>query len=208
MSSRRAYRSDLREERARETRRRLRRSARDLFVERGVSGTTIAAIAERAGVSSQTVYATYGSKSAIIVALIDEMEEGAGNEGWTARLLAEADPYRRLRLFAGLNRTLFEASTDVLRVAMEARSDPDVRAFIALGDGRRRNGTQTLCEGFDAQGVLARDLSVEGAAERLWLLTSVEQYLLAVDALGWTPEAYEDWLGDLLERELLAPRSA
>jgi len=43
------------------------------------------------------------------------------------------------------------------------------------------------------------------AAERLWLLTSVEQYLLATDALSSSPDEYERWLGDLLNRELLEP---
>ena len=45
----------------------------------------------------------------------------------------------------------------------------------------------------------------EEAAERLWLLTGVEQYLHAVDKLGWDPGQYEHWLGDLLEREILQP---
>ncbi|MEJ7800903.1 MAG: helix-turn-helix domain-containing protein [Ilumatobacter sp.] len=47
----RAYHSPLRESQARETRRRVVASARELFLERGYPTTTIAAVADRAGVS-------------------------------------------------------------------------------------------------------------------------------------------------------------
>jgi hypothetical protein len=48
---------------------------------------------------------------------------------------------------------------------------------------------------------LREGLEPKGAAERLWLLTSVEQYLLATNGLGWTPDDYESWLGDLLDSQ-------
>ena len=54
-------------------------------------------------------------------------------------------------------------------------------------------------------GALRKELKPADAAERLWLLTSVEQYLLAIDVLGWSPDRYEQWLGDLLDQELLEP---
>lgn len=40
----------------------------------------------------------------------------------------------------------------------------------------------------------------------MWLLTSVEQYLLAADTLDWSPDSYEKWLGDLLNQVLLKPQ--
>jgi hypothetical protein len=54
-------------------------------------------------------------------------------------------------------------------------------------------------------GSLREGLTAEDAAQRLWLLASVEQFLLATDRLGWSADEYESWLGELLERELLAP---
>ena len=48
-------------------------------------------------------------------------------------------------------------------------------------------------------------LDAELAAAQMWLLTSVEQYLLATDSLGWSADEYEAWLADLLERHLLKP---
>ena len=71
MSSSRPYQSSLRDERARETRRRIRGSARALFASNGFTETTIAQIAERAGVSQQTVYKAFGSKGAIVGEMLE-----------------------------------------------------------------------------------------------------------------------------------------
>ena len=80
------YRSPLRKERAADTRRRIAAAALELFTEHGFGGTTVAAIAERAGVSAQTVYATFGSKGAILRALLAQMEENADAAGWRERI--------------------------------------------------------------------------------------------------------------------------
>ena len=39
----------------------------------------------------------------------------------------------------------------------------------------------------------------------MWAITSPEVYLLLVDESGWTPEQYEAWVADTLER--VVPRS-
>ena len=56
-----------------------------------------------------------------------------------------------------------------------------------------------------SKGALREGLKPRDAADRLWLLTSAEQYMLAADGLSWSPSRYERWLGDLLEAELLDP---
>ena len=60
------------EERAADTRRRITTAALDLFTEHGF-GATITAIAERAGVAPQTIYATFGTKGAILQALLAQI---------------------------------------------------------------------------------------------------------------------------------------
>ena len=59
----RPYRSRLREDQARATRRAVVGAARDLFVELGWSRTTIDAVAARAGVSRKTVFSSVGGKA-------------------------------------------------------------------------------------------------------------------------------------------------
>ena len=205
MSTHRPYRSTLREERARDTRLRIRKSARKLFAARGFSETTINQIAADAGVAPQTIYAVFGSKGGIVGEMLEDLEESADIDAWVAKMAAEGDPRRQLRLFVSMNRTLFEKGTPILRAAMAARSEPDVAALAERGDANRRSGTTRLTQMWSHTGALRNGLEPTDAAERLWLLTSVEQYLLATDGLGWSPDRYEQWLGELLDQELLEP---
>ena len=58
----RSYSSDLRAEQARRTRWLIVTAASELFQELGYAGTTIDAVAERAGVSRKTVFTSVGNK--------------------------------------------------------------------------------------------------------------------------------------------------
>ncbi|MCG6955344.1 MAG: TetR/AcrR family transcriptional regulator, partial [Gemmatimonadetes bacterium] len=73
----RPYRSPRRREQAEETRRRILDAARRGFVERGYGGTTMESLADAAGVSVQTIYASLGSKQGILMALLDDMSADA-----------------------------------------------------------------------------------------------------------------------------------
>ena len=54
-------------------------AARDLFASEGYAGTTVAAVAARAGVSVDTVYASVGRKPDLLLAVHD-MALGGGDE--------------------------------------------------------------------------------------------------------------------------------
>jgi AcrR family transcriptional regulator len=205
VSTGRSYQSSLREQQAQETKRRIRETARELFASQGFAETTITQIAENAGVSPQTVYAVFRSKGNIVGAMLELLEESAGIEGWVARMMSEDDSRKQLRLFVAMIRTMFENGAPILRAAIAARSDPEVAAMGERGDQRRREGTEQLCHLWVAKGDLRGDLDEADAAQRLWLLTSVEQFLMATEELGWLPDRYETWLGNLLERELFDP---
>jgi len=202
----RPYRSQLRSDRAEETRLRIRRSARTLFAANGFVETTINQIADDAGVAQQTVYAVFGSKGGIVAAMLEDLEESTGLNAWVARMIAEEDPHRQLRIFVSWICTFFHEGAPMLRAALQALDDPDVAAFAERGDANRRSGTRQLTAMWDAGGFLREGVEAEAAAQRLWLLTNVEQYLHAVDQLGWETGQYEQWLGDLLEREILQAR--
>lgn len=205
MSTNRPYRSKLREEQARETRLRIRKSARRLFAANGFTETTIAQIADHAGVAPQTVYAVFGSKGGIVGEMLEDLEESADIDAWVTKMTGEGDPHRQLQLFVSMNRTLFEKGAPILRAALAARSQPEVAAMIERGNQNRRLGTAQLTKIWSHTKTLRKGLKPSDAAERLWLLTSVEQYLVATDELGWSPDQYEQWLGDLLDHELLQP---
>ena len=205
MSSEKPYRSSLRDEQARQTRLRIRQAARELYAAQGFNATTIAEIAARAGVSPATVYAVFESKAGLVVAMLEDIEEGVGIGDHLELEFEDVDPRRQLRRFLTLHCDLFESSSDILRAAMRAIEDPEVAAFAAEGDSHRRRAIDGLTSSWEDAGALREGVTAAAAADRLWLLTTVEGYLNAVDRLGWSRDEYEAWLADLAETELFDP---
>jgi AcrR family transcriptional regulator len=197
------YSSPLREAQARQTRARIRDAARALFAERGFDPTTIAAIAERAGVSAATVYATFESKAGIVADLLEALEHEVDMPGRVATIMEETDPRLQVRLFVASNRAMFENGVDVLRAAAQALGTPEVAALKRAGDANRRRGCDAIARALAAADALVTGLDPSQAAEQMWLLSSLESYLSAVDALGWPADRYERWLDGTLAQVLL-----
>lgn len=202
MSTTRNYRSDLRTEQAVQTRAMIRSAARGLFERQGFRATTVAQIAGEAGVSSATVYAVFGGKSAILREMMDELEAAAGAHVIIDPLLAERDPGRQLAIFAHWIRNLFETGEPLLKATAAARGDDDVEALIETGNSRRLEGTTMLVRGWAKSDALRPGLSPKAGAQALWLLTSAELFLASRSNLGWSVDAYERWLISTAGREL------
>jgi AcrR family transcriptional regulator len=197
--AKRGYRSRLRAERAADTRERIITAARELFASHGFEAATVAAIAESAGVAEPTVYATFGSKRAIMAALLARTELDAQAPAWFEKISNEPDPATKLDLFAAWSRTIFTTSQD-LAVAVHRGA-----AFAELreeAEHHRRQAIDDLIATLDAAGALRHDLPVKQAADRAWILTGPELYLLATTC-GWTPSRYQRWLAELLRDQLL-----
>lgn len=177
----------------------------DLFAEHGFRATTIASIAHRAGVAVPTVYAVFGSKGAIMKALMSEFETAADVADWDARIQAEDDPAGKLRLFAEWSAHIFTTSRAVILAAADATSDPAIVELKADGDRRRRHGVRRLVASLAATGALAPGLSRARATDRAWALSGLELYLATTVECGWSAASYANWLGDLLVTQLLAP---
>ena len=69
--ARRQYSSSLRARHAADTKAQVLTAAAELFQESGWSGTTVSAIAKRAGVAVETVYSGFGSKKHVLRAVLD-----------------------------------------------------------------------------------------------------------------------------------------
>lgn len=199
------YRSPLRAERAADTRRRITEAALALFVERGFAGATVTAIAALAGVAPQTVYATFGTKAAIIRALLEQMEENADAALWRDRIAAEQDPAARLTAFAHWSAHMLGTSKSIIAAGQGAAGDPAVMALKAEADEHRRQALASLVDDLADGGGITAGLGRQLAVDRAWMLTCAELYLAATDGCGWTGEQYASWLAELLVSQLLEP---
>lgn len=201
----RSYRSALRDDRALETRRRIAAAAKDLFAERGFAGTTVASIAATAGVSAPTVYAIFGSKGAIVKALLTQMEHDADGPGWVQRIAEQPTPQDRLTAFVHWTTALLSSSKATIQAVQGAAADPAIIELREEGDRRRRDGLSAVIALLVQDDALAVGLSEKRALDRAWMLTGVDLYLSATEGCGWTDADYEQWLAALLHQQLLRP---
>ena len=205
-STTRRYRSTLREAHAARTRADITAAARELFESRGFAGTTVAEIAARAGVSPQTVYGAFGSKAKLARAVVEQMEESADAAQWRQRIAVERDPRKILQAFAEWTSAFFTASRPQLSIARDVTAEMEEMA--AEGDARRRAALTALVGRLVDDGAVRRDLTLDAAVDRAWLLTGLETYLNATTGCGWSPDDHAAWLGETLAQQLLEPVDA
>jgi AcrR family transcriptional regulator len=193
------YKSLVRERQAADTRRRIVEATRQLLQREGYAGMTVEAIAERAEVSAQSVYAIFKSKAGILRELLDQVAFGPNYENAVRRALSESDPVVRLRLAAPIARGIHEsqsATLDLLRgagvVAPElAKLDREKECQRY----ERQEGTIALLRD---SGKLRSGLDYTTARDIFWTLTGRDLYRMLVHERGWSPEKYQDWLADTL----------
>jgi AcrR family transcriptional regulator len=201
-----------RRERARATRIRVLDAARALFIERGYVATTIDAIAERADVSSETIYSTFGNKRSLLSQLVDVSIAGDVNatpileRDWVQEMREEPDARRRLRMLAGRGRPILERRSAIDEIVRGAASaDPDIAALRDLGKAQRFAGQREFLRIVVGSTGLREGMDLETAADILYAVGSPETYRLLVVDRGWSGARFERWYGDTLERLLFDP---
>jgi TetR/AcrR family transcriptional regulator of autoinduction and epiphytic fitness len=206
----RTYDSSNRTRQARETRRRIVEAAARLFVRDGYAATSIAAIAEEAGVAVPTVYAGLRSKAGVLRAVVDLTVRGddeavplASRSEWR-EMEREDDPRRQLALFARIHRQIGDREAAVFaQLEAAAGADPEATRMLADHDDRRYQTQSRLARSLHRKKALKRGLTAREAADLIWTLASERTYLALVRDRGWRPEQYERWVVDQLEAALL-----
>ena len=209
---RRSYDSPRRREQALATRGAVLAAARNLFVEHGFVATTIQAIADCAGVSSETVYATFGNKRSLLSSLIDVSIVGDDapvpllERGWVHEMRDEPDPRRKLRILARNGRLILERVAPIYEVLRgAAAADPEIASLWELHKSQRLTGQRELARIVGAAaGSLRQGLSTDDVGDTLFAIGSPETYRLLTVDRGWSPDRFERWYADTLSRLLLA----
>lgn len=212
VKSTRRYESPRRRAQAAETRRQILAGAQRLFEEQGYGATTMAAIATEAGVALKTVYLAFETKSGVLRALWNVLLRGdddpvpVGRREWYRSLLEEPDPERQVRLLAGSSRAVKERIGKLLGVIRHAAPvDADIAALWARIESEFYDNQRLVVESLAEKKALREGLDVTGGADILWTLNHPDVWLLLVGERGWTPERFEQWLGDTVCAQLLRP---
>lgn len=208
--SKRKYDSTRRQAQARATRLQIAEAARGLFLAQGYTGTTIDAIAEKAGVAPETIYATFKNKRNVLSFVFDT---AIGGDDEDISLLDRPDPQavlketgqnRQLAMFAqGITQILQRAAPvfEVLRIA--AKTEPEIAELVQRLLRERLANMNMVARHVAANGSLREGLTRVGATELIWSLSSPELYLILTRDLHWKDEQYTQWLAETLIRLLL-----
>jgi AcrR family transcriptional regulator len=204
----RSYDSSARRAASAQRRGRILAAAREVFLARGYAGTTMAAIAEQAGVAVDTVYELVGRKPDLFRLLIETAISGqdeavpADERDYVQRIQAEPTAAGALGVYARALPLIHARLAPLVAVLQGAGSaEPDLARLWHEISERRAANMRRLALQLDATGQLA--VPVDEAADVIWATNSAELYLLLVSQRGWTPDRYSEWLEETWRRLLL-----
>jgi AcrR family transcriptional regulator len=197
-------RGTRRRQQAAETRRTILAAARHLFGMHGYSATTISSIAADAGVAIQTIYDSVGPKRAILLALLDVMDEEAGVQNARRELDQHSDPAAQIAIGVKVARQFPERFGDLLQTLFAAAPlEPDVAAALDEGMRRHRAGADLMIRLLSENQALRPELTVDRASDIFGLLTSILVFRQLTENYGWTFDECQEWMTETLIRLLL-----
>ena len=207
----RPYRSTLRDEQARATRRRIVEAGRDLFIEQGYAHTTIDAIAARAEVSRKTVFTSVGSKAGLLKLAFDWTLAGDDEPVPIAdrpdmrRVREERDPAEVVAQWTRINAAIASRLASIFEVlTIAADGDFEAAEVLAQAERNRRDGAQVFVDQLDALGGLRPDLDRDRARQIAEVLMDpIPARRLVIDA-GWSVDEYADYVERMTVAALLA----
>ena len=165
------------------------------MTERGADALRLEDVAANAGVSRQSIYLHFGSRSALFVAVVDHIDAELGLPSMLAEI--EAAPTPREALARSL-RVTARYATGIQAAAMALSRvrdlDPDADAAYETRMERRRTALRSILAELAKTGELRKQWSPTQAADALWSIGTPETYDALVVRRGWSVDDYERWL--------------
>jgi AcrR family transcriptional regulator len=152
-------------------------AAERLFARHGYAGTTIAAVAEEAGVTPKSVYAL-SDKPGLLLLAVRRAAAAPVPEDLAGSLLRRY-PVERA----------FEEA---------AHAEPTLREAWRRHERARRAGLKTLVRAYADAGRLREGLTVGRATDTLWALVTWHTVALLVEQRGWGRAKLTAWLDQLV----------
>ena len=205
----RRYDASRRRQAAVRTRTAILEAARQLFGERGYTATPMTAIADRAGVALDTIYATVGRKPALARLLIETAISGtdqaipAEPRDYVRAVQAAPDAETKIAVYAAAITAIAPRMALVLGIIQQAAATEPELAALRTEIAERRAANMRLFVA-DLAAAAPLRLDQDEAADIVWATNATEMYQLLVGQRGWSPQRYERFLTDTWRRLLLA----
>lgn len=210
VNPRRPYDGSRRQDQARASRLAMLDAARDLFLVHRFAGTTLAMVADAAGVSVQYVYKVFGNKAGLVKALFD-LSIAGDDEPTSVRdrpsivaVRSEPDPHRKFERYGEHLATVGPRIMPILLVLRDAAASDTAAAEVWDELQRERlAGMTQFAQELQRDGHLREGVSRSEARDVLWTYNSLEVWDLLVTQRGWSAARYGRWIGVQLGAALL-----
>lgn len=213
VKSSRRYASQLRQEQAAATRRKIIDAALEAFLEHGYAGTTMQTIAASAGVVVETIYRGFNGKRALFTAAVEAAVAGGSRRAERPvdqrpairAVINEPDPRRKLARYADTQPGIHARLGPLYQMLAEAAAiDPDLDPIRSELEQQRLEGMGRFAQHLMDTGSLRPGMSVDEARDILWTVNSHDVHRMLVTERGWSAKRYRDWLARMLTCALLA----
>jgi len=185
-------------------------SAAKLFDEQGFQKTSINAIAAEADVAVQTIYNSIGSKSDVLLAVLDHAVAGPLAPQPVPQLMREraaaAEHPREIieqlvQFWAG---GALRRAIPVMRVIEQAAAvDPRMRKFADERAAKRLSNYGQPAKMLADRGALRDGVSIREAAATIFAVGHPDMFDLLVNRGGWTVTAWSRWAEETICTALL-----
>lgn len=185
------------------TRDRILEATWELIEEHG-STPRLNEVADRAGVSRQTVYLHFGDRAGLLVALVQYMDLRLGLDDAAIRIHQAPTGVQALETMVQAL-SVFASKIDSVAQVLEAAQHQDTSVAEAWRDrmAGRLNLNRAIFQRIANEGQLAEGWTIEAAAALTYTLTMPGPWRELTRELGWTRQQYADNLTKLLRRSLI-----
>ena len=157
-----------------------------------------------------TVYELAGRKPMLLRELVEEAISGtdhpvaAEQRRYVKAIRAEPDPGRKLEIYARAVRRIQERMAPLFMALHDlASTDAEAKDVWDSISQRRATNMRLFISDIKAAGGLRSGVSVDMAADTVWVMNSSEVYVLLTVARGWSSLRFERWLVDTWRRLFL-----
>ena len=188
-------------ERSRRTRAAILTATWEVLEDEGGRAVSLAEVARRAGVSRRAIYLHFGSRSELITALHEHVDEVLDLQASIEPVLNARDAVTTLDEFAGHLARYHPKILAIDRAVVHGRRfDPDLAELYERGLAVWRSGCVAIAQRLADEAKLAAPWTVETAGDMLLALMRDEVVETLVVERGWTEEQHRTLLATLFRR--------
>lgn len=199
--------SSLRGAQVAETERRIIDAATRLFLAKGYPATSLAAVAEEAGVGARTVYVRFGTKANLFkrvvdVAIVGDTAPAAVlDRAWTKPAMTAPTAAERIAAWAAAGRQIMARTGALFEAALQAAAvEPEVADQFDQGRQQSHNAHRAFLTRMASDDLLAPDADLDWLIDTAAVLGGADTYVLVSRMFGWDLDTYQRWLETTLKR--------